>query len=67
MEDIARASGGRVFTLAEAAQIPDAFRIRQVDRVLEYREEMWDAPMLALAVITLLTIEWVIRKTYRMA
>ena len=67
LDDVARASGGKVFTLAEANQIPAAFRIKQVDRLLEYRQELWDAPLLALAIVGLLTIEWVWRKMHRMA
>ena len=67
LDDVARASGGKVFTLAESNQIPAAFRIKQVDRLLEYRHELWDAPLLALAIVGLLTIEWVWRKMHRMA
>ncbi|HTQ40348.1 MAG TPA: vWA domain-containing protein [Pirellulales bacterium] len=67
LDDIAQASGGKVFTLDQADEIPAAFRIKQVDRVLQYRQELWDAPLLALTIVTLLTIEWVWRKTKRMA
>ena len=67
LDDMARTSGGKVFTLAETNQIPAAFKIKQVDRLLQYRQELWDAPLLALLIVALLTIEWVWRKMHRMA
>lgn len=67
LEDIAKASGGRVFTVAEAKAIPDAFPIKEVERLIQYREELWDAPLGMLLVVTLLTVEWVMRKIYRLA
>jgi hypothetical protein len=67
LEDIARASGGSVFSLADFQRVPDAFDIRQVGRQLEYRDELWDAPILFGSLIGLLTLEWVLRKRSRMA
>ena len=42
LDDLARTSGGKVFTLAETNQIPAAFKIKQVDRLLQYRQELWE-------------------------
>ena len=67
LEDIARASGGSVIPLAEVDRVPAAFSVRQVERVLEYRDEVWDAPLLAGLVLLFLTVEWVLRKKHRMA
>jgi hypothetical protein len=67
MEDVARAAGGRVFTPADAYEIPAAFPIKEVERLIQYREELWDAPLWLIAIVTLLTVEWVLRKTYRLA
>ncbi len=67
LEDVAKASGGRVFTPADAREIPAAFAIKEVERLIQYREELWDAPLWMLVIVTLLTAEWVLRKTYRMA
>jgi hypothetical protein len=67
LDEIAQTTGGKVFTLADVSSIPDAFRVKEVDRVLQYREEMFDAPVLAFAIVLLLTIEWVRRKMLRMA
>ena len=67
LEDLAKASGGRVFTIADAKTIPDAFPIKEVERLIQYREELWDAPLGMFLVVTLLTVEWVMRKIYRMA
>ncbi len=67
LEDLARSSGGRVFTPADAKEIPEAFPIHQVERLIQYREELWDAPLGMILIVTLLTLEWVLRKVFRMA
>jgi len=67
LEDVARTTGGRVFTLAEHDQVADAFQIKQVERILEYRDELWDAPLLFGGLVVLLTAEWLLRKRFRMA
>lgn len=67
LEDVAKATGGRVFSLPEYAAIPEAFRIKEVARVLEYRDELWDAPILFGGLMVLLTAEWILRKRARMA
>jgi hypothetical protein len=67
LEAIARASGGQAFALADVDKLPAAFKVRQVERVLEFRDEVWDAPFVFGSVLLLLTVEWVLRKRYRMA
>jgi hypothetical protein len=67
LEDLAKSSGGRVFSLADHQQVPEAFKIRQIHRTLEYRDEMWDAPIIFGSLMFLLTLEWVLRKRSRMA
>jgi hypothetical protein len=67
LEDVARASGGTVFSLDEFEKIPDAFKVKQVHRLLEYRDEMWDAPIVFGSLMCLLTLEWLLRKRSRMA
>ncbi len=67
LDDMAAATGGRVFTLAEVSEVPAAFQIKQVERQNEYRSELWDAPLLFGGVFTCLVLEWLLRKYYRMA
>jgi hypothetical protein len=67
LEELARLSSGAVFALTEKEKVPGAFPVKQVERVLEYRDEIWDAPILFGSVVVLLTIEWLLRKKYRMA
>jgi hypothetical protein len=67
LEDLAKASGGRVFTPADAKEIPTALPIKEVERLIQYREELWDAPLGMILIVTLLTVEWVLRKIYKMA
>lgn len=67
LEDVALASGGKVLSLGEFDQVPDAFKVKEVGRLLEYRDELWDAPILFGSFMVLLTVEWIVRKRSRMA
>jgi hypothetical protein len=67
LADLARSSGGEVFSLADYEQVPEAFKIKRVGRLLEYRDELWDAPLVFGSLMFLLTLEWVLRKRSRMA
>jgi hypothetical protein len=67
LDGIAKGSGGQSLTLAEIEKVASAFPIRQVERVLEFRDEVWDAPIMVGSLVCLLTLEWVLRKRYRMA
>ena len=60
-------SGGSVLALENYQQIPDAFQIKQVARSLEYRDELWDAPIIFGSLMIFLTVEWLLRKRSRMA
>jgi hypothetical protein len=40
--------------------------MREVTRTLETRDELWDAPLFYVTILTCLTVEWVLRKKYRM-
>ncbi|HEV3021802.1 MAG TPA: hypothetical protein VGX76_05025, partial [Pirellulales bacterium] len=67
LEDVAKISGGSLIALANYEQIPKAFKIKQVGRLLEYRDELWDAPLIFGSLMVLLTAEWILRKRSRMA
>jgi len=67
LEDLARSSGGSVVSLVDYEKLPAAFRVKEVGRVLEYRDELWDSPLLFGGLMLLLTVEWVLRKQSRMA
>lgn len=66
LQQIAAASGGAVFELADAARAADAFKVRKVARTLEDRQEIWNAPLLFGSVLLAIFMEWVLRKKYRM-
>jgi hypothetical protein len=66
LEAIARQSGGQVFDLDHADQIPAAFKVHRVARILEDRQEIWNAPLLFGGVLLALFAEWVLRKKFRM-
>lgn len=67
LEDLTRTTNGKLFTLENSREIPSAFPIKEVERLIQYREELWDAPFWLFAVVGLMTAEWVLRKLYRMA
>jgi hypothetical protein len=67
LEDMAKASGGSVVSLADYQRVPAAFQVKRVGRLLEYRDELWDAPIVFGALMLLLTLEWLLRKRARMA
>ena len=66
LAEIAALSGGTSLGLWEAGDIARAFRIQRVARVLEDRQEIWNAPLLYGLLILLLFSEWVMRKRWRM-
>jgi hypothetical protein len=67
LADVARASGGELVSLSDYERISEAFKIKQVGRLLEYRDELWDAPIIFGSLMLFLTLEWLLRKRSRMA
>jgi hypothetical protein len=66
LTELARLTSGRVFDLGDVGQLDDAISMREVTRTLETRDELWDAPLLFATIVLSLTVEWVLRKVYRM-
>jgi hypothetical protein len=66
LAELARISGGRVFDLVEVRRLDETITMREVVRTLETRDELWDAPLLSAIIVLSLTVEWVLRKVYRM-
>ena len=66
LTELARLTGGRVFELADLRELDAAIPTREVTRTLETRDELWDAPLFYVTILTCLTVEWVLRKKYRM-
>ncbi len=62
LQTIARASGGKVFDLADMNEIADAFSIHKVTRILEDRQEIWNAPIIYGLILLAIVLEWVLRK-----
>lgn len=67
LDDLTRAANGKLFTLLEAHEIPAAYPTHEVERLIQYREELWDAPLWLFLIVSLVTAEWILRKLYRMA
>ena len=66
LEPLATATGGKVLDATQVSQLADTFRIGEVTRVLEDRQEIWDAPLVWVGLFVLLVAEWVIRKRVRL-
>ena len=66
LADLARITGGRTFDLKDVSRIDESIPMREVTRTLETRDELWDAPLLFGTIVVCLTLEWVLRKIYRM-
>lgn len=66
LEAMAKLTGGAVFDLEDAVIIPTAFKTKRVARVLEDRQEIFDAPAIFGTVLLALFVEWVLRKKFRM-
>ena len=66
LQAMAKASGGAVFDLSQADQLPAAFRVHKVARVLEDRQEIWHAPLIWGGILLAIFTEWVLRKKFRM-
>jgi len=66
LTELARLTGGRVFEIADISQLDAAIPLREVTRTLETRDELWDAPLFYMTIVICLTLEWLLRKKYRM-
>jgi hypothetical protein len=66
LQGMAKASGGAVFDLTQLDKIPAAFKVGRLPRILEDRQEIWNAPILWAGVLLAIFTEWVLRKKFRM-
>jgi hypothetical protein len=66
LTELARLTSGQVFDLVDVRRLDEAITMREVTRTLESRDELWDAPLLFTIIVLSLTVEWVLRKLYRM-
>ncbi len=66
LTEMARLTNGRVFEIADLGELDAAIPMREVTRTLETRDELWDAPLFYMTIVICLTLEWLLRKKYRM-
>ncbi len=66
LTDLARLTNGRVFELKDVSKLDEAISMREVTRTIETRDELWDSPLLYSTIVLGLTVEWLLRKKYRM-
>ncbi len=66
LQNLAKQTGGQVFTLSQVDQVPDAFKVKRVARNLEDRQSIFNAPILFSLILACLFLEWILRKKYRL-
>ena len=64
LDAVASATGGRVFALNEIDQLLDAFTVGKVEKLIEDRSEVWNAPIVFGLILVLMTAEWILRKRH---
>jgi uncharacterized membrane protein len=64
---IAEDTGGRFFTTANAALLPDAINYNGRGVTVVEERELWDMPIILILLITLLGAEWLYRRTRGLA
>ena len=64
LQELATVSGGRVFTPADASELPELFR--EVSTEVSIRDEirLWDHWMILVLALSLMMTEWVLRKLH---
>ncbi len=66
LQMLASSTGGKSYTISSADEIAGAFKIKHVTRLLEERQEIWDAPIFYILIFSLLVTEWISRKWCRL-
>jgi hypothetical protein len=66
LDAIAACTGGSTFDITQGNEVAQAFKIGRVTRLLEDRQEIWDAPLVWVGLFTLLCLEWILRKRARL-
>ncbi len=66
LESMTTSTGGKLYDISETDNIPGIFKIKSVSRLLEDRQEIWDAPLFCGLIMILLLAEWIIRKWHRL-
>jgi hypothetical protein len=62
LERLAATTGGRVFTVADADQLPGLLHSRMVVKIRTEETTLWDRPWALGLLFGLMTFEWVLRK-----
>lgn len=67
LERLADETGGRYYTLEQAGELPEDIRFAQGGTTLTEVYDLWDMPILFLALVGLIGTEWSYRKMRRLA
>lgn len=62
LQKMADGSGGKFYTHKNKNQLVNDLKRRQKTAAVEIRQDVWDMPLVLLALFTLLTLEWWIRR-----
>jgi len=67
LQRIADETGGHFFTEANAASLPEAIRYSGRGVTVVEERELWDMPIVLLALVALVGAEWAFRRTRGLA
>jgi hypothetical protein len=62
LERLAATTGGRVFSVSEAGQLPEVLRTRAIVKTRTEETTLWDRPAALVLFFAILTFEWILRK-----
>ncbi len=62
LDRLAVATGGRVFTVSDADQLPGVLNARTVVKTRVEETTLWDQPWALLFFLGVVTLEWILRK-----
>jgi len=61
-EDLARATGGRSYTLVDAGNLVDDINVEPTEERITRTQSLWTTPLWFILLMSLLLVEWLIRK-----
>jgi hypothetical protein len=59
---VASETGGRVYSKASIASLPDDISVLGRGQTLTELKDLWDMPIVFLLLIALVTVEWLVRR-----
>ena len=65
LDTLANVTGGQNWNLDDIDELPDAIRYSSAGITEQEIHPLWDAPLVFLLLLTLKTVEWLLRRRWR--